>query len=143
MRRKLDEELKRERDVYRKSSSGEYKHSPQMSTCVPTPERPIAVSRSNSGVSGKRSTSRSKREAVDVHSDPFANFADFEQSALQSPQECGLGDNPFRLEEQTDVLVAQICELSRDEFSAVLKRVIKRKPSHREIIHQASTNPYL
>ena len=79
-----------------------------------------------------------KVEAVESHPDPFTNFADFEQSPLQSPSVSREIDNPFRLEEQTDVLVSQLSQLSPDEFSAVLTRVIKRNPSLREVLHSQS-----
>jgi hypothetical protein len=148
VKKRLDEELKRELDSRQKSVSGEFRFttSPRLSTAAGTPDRRMPVSRMNSNASDSsekgRGASRrsSKGDKVDITDEPFANFADIETSTWPSPQTTrSFDNNPFRMQELSgdDSLLKSLSFASESEIESLVRILVSERPSLRSIIHSA------
>ena len=146
VRRKLDDEVRRESDAFRKSISGEYRHgaSPTLSTATGTPDRRLTVPRMNSNTSDASEKGKHPARRSVTFEEPFANFADFETSSWPSPQVAKQADNPFVMKEagSNDELVNSLCQLSDSDVKSIIQELMTRRPSLVPIIH-AAINQYL
>lgn len=142
IKHRLDKEVRRESDVFRRSISGEYRAavSPTLSTATGTPDRRIQVPRMNSNVSESSDKARQSIRKSKMQDEPFATFTDFESSGWPSPPLGQDSENPFVLRDSSFdsiELVTSLSNLTEKELQSVLCELVAKRPSLRPVIHSA------
>ena len=148
MRRELESAVRQEKEVQRKSLSGEHKQnytSQLSSSASTTPEKRQPLTRSPSVKTGaadvkpeKSWKSKSKQSKANK-SDPLAHFADFEQTATTcfSPPD-PLAYNPFfEFPDPVGDLVSSLQSLPPSDISIVVRRLVAQDPSLGSVIDAA------